>query len=454
MDLATDILVPPPPTIARYRVAREIGRGAMGVVYEAEHTELGRRVALKLLQPHLRANATAMARFAREGRVAARLRHPHVIEVLDAGTCEQGPFLVMEYVDGPTLAAHLRESKRLAPPQVVELVLPVLSALIHAHATGVVHRDVKPANVLLARDRFGELFPMIGDFGLGKLLDESVDRSLTKDGLVGSLPYLAPEQVREAKSVDGRADQYSLAVLVYEALAGCLPFAGGGTYALMEAICEGKAVPLTSVAPDVPVALAEVIHRAMRLRPEDRYPSLAALGGDLVRFASGRSWGLWTREFGSVTGDSLDGTLSDPVSPKAEAALAPAHRSARKWSWLRVLVPPACFALGGAATFSATRTRPPPLTPVASAQAVPAGPAQADEPMAPRNAPVAADSDFTFVAASAVASSTASTGPIGSTAQPMGVPHSPKATHPPSGPSTPASRRPYEVGGNNAPILE
>ena len=456
MDSATTVEVTPVPTIPRYRIAREIGHGAMGVVYEAKHTELGRRVALKVLQPHLRANATARARFAREGRVAARLRHPHIIEVLDAGTCEQGPFLVMEYVDGPTFAAHLRESKRLAPQDLLELVFPIVSALVHAHAAGVVHRDVKPANVLLARDRFGDLCPKIGDFGLGKLLDESVDRSLTKDGLVGSLPYLAPEQVREARAVDGRADQYSLAVLLYEALAGRLPFAASGTYALMEAICAGNTAPLTAVAPDVPVALAQIVQRAMRVQPEDRYPSLAALGRELVPFSSGRSWALWTREFGS-SADPPEGTLVDPIAPPAEGNRASGRRWAQR-SLRRIVLPSVCFALGGVTALWAVRATPAASPPATREQAEPRGPALSDESMERRNTPEAPEAYLASVTATVTAPATTSSasapaGPLGSSIRPLDVHRNPAGARSPNPSSTRASSV-HEVGGNNAPILE
>ena len=334
------------PTFERYRVLREVGRGAMGVVYEAEHLGLRRRVALKVLHLPLRGNATAEERLAREGQVAARLRHPHVIDVTDSGTCEAGPFLAMEFVDGPTLAAHLREVGPMSPEQALRLVLPVVSALAHAHAAGIVHRDVKPANILLSRDPFGDPCPKVGDFGIGKWLDEERSRSLTKDGLVGSLPYMAPEQVREARTVDARADQYSLAVVLYEACSGRLPFAAAGSFALMEAICSGGAPSLSDVAPGVPLALAEVTRRALSVRPEDRYPSMTALGAKLLRFASGRTWSHWSREFTGGEPVEDGGTLDGHV-PSA-GMRADGGRSRPGSRWRRIVLPLACLTAGAA----------------------------------------------------------------------------------------------------------
>jgi serine/threonine protein kinase len=288
------------PIVARYRIQRELGHGAMGIVYEAEHTEMGRLVALKLLQPRLRGEKMAEARFAREARVAARLRHPQIVEVFDAGLCEVGPFLVMELVAGPTLAAHLRDTGALRVEEAVSIVLPVATALAHAHAHGVLHRDIKPANVLLARDHVGDRTTKLGDFGIGKLLEPADGGPLTNGGFVGSLPYVAPEQLRDAEASDYRADQYSLAVLLYEMCTGKTPFRGRSELALMEAICGGRAQPICDMVPAVPAALAATIARAMSLAPENRYPSVSAFGQELLRFGSGRCWSAWSHEFSSV----------------------------------------------------------------------------------------------------------------------------------------------------------
>jgi serine/threonine protein kinase len=438
--------------IGRYRMVREVGCGAMGVVYEAEHIELGRRVALKLLQPALRGNATAKARFAREGRVAAKLHHSHAIEVLDAGLSEEGPFLVMEYVDGPTFATYLRELGAISTEHVVELVLPILSALAHAHALGVVHRDVKPANVLLARDRLGDLFPKIGDFGLGKSKDESGDWSLTKDGVVGSLPYMAPEQVREAKAVDGRADQYALAVLIYEAVAGRLPFEGTSGFALMEAICAGNALPLMSVAPGVPPAFAEVVHRAMKLRVEDRYSSLADFGRDLVRFSAGRLWSAWAREFPDPTTAPLGQTIDDAKSSVTDVGAALGPRPASKRT-LRGLVSPAVYVALGAfcatAVFYLLQPKAPPSTradgeaPIATFAASPIA------SLAPPD-----DTEERPPAASSANATVASVRRIDSPPRSAPALRTRSVLKSPAASSSAATGRAQEFGRNNAPILE
>jgi hypothetical protein len=431
----------------------------MGVVYEAEHRELGRRVALKVLHPALRGNATACARFVREGRVAAGLRHPHVVEVLDAGTCEDGPFLAMEFVSGGTLAVHLRETGPICVDKAVELVLPILSALLHAHEEGVVHRDVKPANVLLARDRFGDVFPKIGDFGLGKWLDDR-ERSLTKDGVVGSLPYMAPEQVREAKAVDGRADQYSLGVLLYEAVAGRLPFEAEGSFALMEAICAGRSLPLAAVAPGVPAAFIDAVCRAISVRPEDRYPSLRALGRDLVRFSAGRSWGVWAREFSDAAEDDRrEDTLDGRVSVATGAGASLGQRALPKVAWRSVLVPIACFALGAAGVGGILRAKSvrTPDPPVCS-DARSASPSPQLGPAGQTATSASAEGVSTYVATTELAPASpaapgASPGPSrsGGMRETRETPFGARGLDRMPTPSASAHR---EFGENNAPILE
>src|SRR4051812_36262826 len=164
----------------------------MACVYEAEHREIGRRVALKVLHPQLRNDARAIERLAREGRVAARLVHPSIVTVLDSDLASETPHLVMDLVQGPSLAAFLQAERKVTVARAVELVLPVLDAIAYAHAQGVVHRDLKPGNILLASES-GELAPKVTDFGIGKLVEAAGEAPLTLDGgLVGSLPYMAP----------------------------------------------------------------------------------------------------------------------------------------------------------------------------------------------------------------------------------------------------------------------
>jgi serine/threonine-protein kinase len=447
--------------LTRYRLIREIGCGAMGMVYEAEHVELGRRVAVKVLHPSQRGDARAKARFVREGRVASHLRHPHVIEVWDSGTCDAGPFLVMEYVEGPTLAAHLRAGGALSLPSAMELVLPIVSALAHAHAAGVVHRDVKPANVLLALDRHGDPFPKIGDFGIGKWLDESREpAALTQDGLVGSLPYMAPEQVREASAVDGRADQYSLAVLLYEAVAGRLPFEAAGSFALMEAICEGRSLPLTDVAPSVPPAFARVVARAMSARAEERYPALDVFGRDLLRFASGRTWAAWAREFSAGDAHEAGGTLGDDPSLATVArgaSVPPSSRHAAAWRGL--FVPAACVGIGALSTAVALRAQPSPKA-VACPEAPLASPASAAQLLEPQPPPSASRPPSPAAVASPIAvlaggsSAGFVCGPLPPSRPSIATVRAHAVAGRPAALSgSTASARPA-VGANDAPILE
>jgi serine/threonine protein kinase len=271
---------------------------------------------------------------------------------LDAGACDAGPFLAMEYLEGPTLAAHLQRSGPMAPADALSLVLPIVCALAHAHAAGIVHRDVKPANILLPRDRFGDPCPKIGDFGIGKWLVERNSRSLTKDGMVGSLPYMAPEQVREAATVDVRADQYAIAVVLYEACAGKLPYAAQGAYAMMEAICAGGARPLSELSASSPKAFAEVVRRAMSVRSDDRYSTMSELGRELLAFAAGRTWTEVAREL-RESGHVGDGTRTlddEDLGPAPSSSSIVSAGRARRGSWMQIAVPIACLTAGGLGT--------------------------------------------------------------------------------------------------------
>src|SRR4051812_4718484 len=205
---------------SRYRIERTLGRGGMATVYLARDRELDRRVAVKVLAGNLADDESYRARFLREARLAARLAHPNVVRVFDAGADGQGGLqIVREYVDGATLAGELRRRGPLPPAEVAELGVQLCGALEAAHEAGLVHRDVKPQNILVARDGTAKL----SDFGIARSHDSTI---LTEHGSVlGTAAYLAPEQAR-GEPVGAPADLYSLGVVLYEALTGRLPHEG------------------------------------------------------------------------------------------------------------------------------------------------------------------------------------------------------------------------------------
>ena len=263
-----------PASIGPYRVLREVGRGGMGIVYEAEHAQLGKRVAIKMLRTHLLEDQANVQRFLREGRAACHIRHPHVVEIHELGSHEGAPYLVMDLLDGVHLGSRLEHEGMLPLPLLVDLMLPVVSAVSAAHAAGVVHRDLKPSNIMLSLGRDGSTLPKVLDFGASKFNVQGIDDpTLTITGaMLGTLHYMSPEQTRAPKDADARSDQYSLGLLIYECATGKKPFAAQSVYELMQAIMTAPCEPPSKRNPALPQAFDEVILRAMRRDPATRYP--------------------------------------------------------------------------------------------------------------------------------------------------------------------------------------
>ncbi|MEP6859690.1 MAG: serine/threonine-protein kinase [Deltaproteobacteria bacterium] len=266
----------------KYRIVRELGRGGMGVVYEALHTGTGRRVAVKEIA--IGNDARLVERFQREARATAAIDSRHVPPVLDAGSepGTENPFLVMELLDGVDVQAYLDEYGPLAEDVALRIVAQACAGLVRAHAAGVVHRDIKPANLMLAR-REGELVVQLLDFGVARVKEELAARhspTLTVTGVMLGTPlYMSPEQVvGGAKELDARTDLWSLAIVLYEALAGQTPHAECETLGgLMVAICGKPAKPLRELAPHVSEPVEAIVMKALSLDPAQRYPTAEAL---------------------------------------------------------------------------------------------------------------------------------------------------------------------------------
>ncbi len=282
----------------QHEVVRVLGHGATASVFEARHVVLGKAVALKVLHEHLAADREVSARFVREGRVAAQIRHPNVVDVLDVGVEGGLPYLVMELLEGCDLAVWLRAKSRLTVEETLTIMLPVASAIASAHDAGALHRDLKPANVFLARDRRGELLPKIVDFGLSKQFGPTVSAPLTAaDMVVGTLGYMAPEQTQGSAHADAKSDQYGLAAIMYECLTGRMPFTAKSIFGLVEAI-RSHALPAPShLEPTIPEGFDAVLLRAMSREPAERYPTVRAFGAALIRYADEATRGSWSRDF-------------------------------------------------------------------------------------------------------------------------------------------------------------
>jgi WD40 repeat protein len=292
---------PAPPSPPGYEVLGEVGRGGMGVVYKARHVALDRVVALKVLLGGARASPEEQVRFRAEASALARLRHPNIVQVYDTGTHDGLPYFALEFIDGESLAAHLRGQP--LPPRAAAALAEVLARAVHAaHQAGVVHRDLKPANVLLSSVGQANLLapgdakgkqgclpydPKIVDFGLAKCLDS--DSGLTRTGaVVGTPSYMAPEQTTgRARDVGPAADVYGLGATLYELLTGRPPFRGPTPLETMVQLRADDPVPPRRLQPRVPRDLETVCLRCLEKRPERRYPSAAELADDLGRYLAG-----------------------------------------------------------------------------------------------------------------------------------------------------------------------
>ncbi|MGW5673775.1 serine/threonine-protein kinase [Streptomyces sp. NPDC003860] len=257
--------------IAGYRIDEEVGRGGMAVVYRARDLRLDRTVALKLLAPELARNDTFRKRFTHESRVAAAIDHPHIVPVFEAGEAEGLLYIAMRYVPGQDLRALLNREGPLPFPKAMRIAAQVASALDAAHDHDLVHRDVKPGNVLVAEGTDSEHpeHAYLTDFGLTKK-SLSLTGFTTVGQFVGTLDYVAPEQI-SGRPVDGRCDVYGFGCVVYEILAGAPPFQRDDDMALLWAHQFDPPPPLTARRPDLPGAVDAVVARALAKSPDDRY---------------------------------------------------------------------------------------------------------------------------------------------------------------------------------------
>lgn len=264
----------------RYRIEGILGTGGMSVVYMARHVQMNRNVAIKV--PTTATSPRERARFLREGRAAAAIQHPNVCRVYDLGEHDGRSFLVMEYLEGRSLLDWMIESDTIQPDEAVAIALQLLAGLAAAHAVGFLHRDVKPANVIL----FGEPpTAKLLDFGLAKpITARPREANLTATGItVGTRPYMAPEQLSGRRDLDVRCDVYAAGAVLFHMLGGKLPFEGDGL-SLALAIASGSHRDLGELAPTLPEPLVRAVHKAISARRDDRFPTANAFA-DALRSA-------------------------------------------------------------------------------------------------------------------------------------------------------------------------
>jgi eukaryotic-like serine/threonine-protein kinase len=294
---------------SKYRLDARLGQGGMGTIYKATHLRLDKSVAVKLINPNLSTDAEFVRRFQREAKAASRLEHPNIAVAHDFGATTDGTlYMVMEFVDGQTLRDVLRADGPLDPPRIVRILRQVADALERAHEQSVVHRDLKPQNIMLAKGRKGQEVVKLLDFGIAKSLSDGPTQ-LTATGLVlGTPQYMSPEQV-QATTIDGRSDLYALGVILYEMLIGEVPFNKGS--ALATSICHlhEHPVPPSVRRPDLVISptLEAIAMRCLEKKPDDRFASAGEFAEALE--------GVATEPAPPLPSDVADVPVAAPAAP-------------------------------------------------------------------------------------------------------------------------------------------
>lgn len=271
-----------PQRLGKFEIAEELGRGGFAMVYKAKDTTLDRWVALKVPFSHLASDPNFQARFEREARAAARLQHPNLVTIYEVGGLESYPYLAMEYVPGRTLAQILAERGALPLSEVVSIIGQVAEALDYAHRQGILHRDVKPSNVII--DERGRAY--LTDFGLARAFESLTITS--PSALLGTPHYLSPEQA-EGRSLDVRSDIYSLGVVAYEMCVGRVPFREGSPASIIVAHLTKPPMPPRQLNPRLPRAVERVLLKALAKKLEERYSSATAFARALREAHEGKA---------------------------------------------------------------------------------------------------------------------------------------------------------------------
>src|SRR6266850_910404 len=336
----------------KYLIEEIIKSGGMGSVYRGKHVLMDKTVAVKVLRPSLAVDNVVVARFSREAKAASRISHPHAVSVTDFGESENGiVFLVMEYLDGRTLKDIIRSEGPMALDRAVEIVRQVSGALDAAHQQGVIHRDLKSDNIMLSQTNGGDWAKVL-DFGIAKIQQpEGVrDHDITAANLVVGTPqYMSPEQCSQTQPLDARSDIYSLGVIIYEMLAGRVPFTGESPTMIMMQHVQDTPPSVLATRPDLPMPVDGMITRALAKDPADRFQTAGELFAALAA-AAGEEVGAAPRSMETVTSVPVTPVADEPdeetvVRPRQTPQYAPppaaAPEAAESFSPWRVIVPSA-----------------------------------------------------------------------------------------------------------------
>ena len=303
--------------VGKYRIERKLGQGGMGAVFAAHHELLHQRVAIKVLSADVVAEGEAVTRFLNEARAAARIVSEHVARVTDVATLESGvPYMVLEFLEGADLSKVIETRGPLPVEQAVDWVLQACAGIAKAHALGIVHRDLKPSNLFLAEREDGTTVVKVLDFGISKSTNPALvpSHTLTATGsMIGSPCYMAPEQVRNAKQVDGRTDIWAIGVILYELLTATRPFGGETLGELLVAIVEQQPPPISATRRDMPAGLEQVVARCMKRTPVERFSSVAELAQALQPYAARSGVPSSSARFSqAMVPSAIAGPTSDP----------------------------------------------------------------------------------------------------------------------------------------------
>jgi eukaryotic-like serine/threonine-protein kinase len=335
----------------KYLVERLIKRGGMGAVYQGKHVLMDKRVAIKVLRPALAVDDDVVARFSREAKAASRISHPHAVSVTDFGESENGiVFLVMEYLEGRTLKEIIRSEGAMPLTRVVEIIRQVTGALDAAHGQGVVHRDLKSDNIMVSQTNGGDWAKVL-DFGIAKIQQpEGVrDNDITAANLViGTPQYMSPEQCSQTQPLDARSDIYSLGVIVYEMLAGRVPFTGESATMIMMQHVQDAPPSVLATRPDLPPAVDGVITRALAKVPGERFQTagelfavLASAAGEEVASAPRSIETVVSVPIGPAVDDLDEETVVRPRQTQQYALPAAGPDAMASFSPWRIIVPSA-----------------------------------------------------------------------------------------------------------------
>jgi len=386
-------------TIGAYRIIEQLGQGGMATVFKAYHAALDRYVAIKVLHPALMEDKNFLVRFQREARVVARLEHPNIVPIYDYAEHEGRPYLVMKYIEGETLKAHIARGG-MQPAEVTRIVEAVGAGLAYAHKQGILHRDIKPSNVILAND--GSLY--IADFGLARIA-QSGESTMSSDMVLGTPQYISPEQAMGKRDLDAGTDIYSFGVMLYEMVVGQVPFSGDTPFAVIHDHIYSP-LPLPSVAnPGISSEVERVLLKALAKERADRYEDVSGLV-EAFKLA-------WQNTAPTQATPVPDAALPEPSVPPpapgrvsaaaATVAAAPPAEKKKKtnwWLWIGIIgfVMLCCLVLGALVRQRGNKNpqsgAAPTLAPLTTQLAQPpTQPASPTQPPAPTDAPVRLDPD-------------------------------------------------------------